>query len=83
VKHIDRLAGSAPVRVLLTLAPYAVYAAVLGASLVTIGDGSVTGLRVHLRKGTRVPPGSHVLNPAGMPPHRVYEIERGRSTRKG
>ena len=50
---------------------------------VTIGDGSVIGLRVHLRKGTRVPPGSRVLNPAGMPPHRVYELERGRGSRKG
>lgn len=50
---------------------------------VTIGDGSVIGLRVHLRKGTQVPPGSHVVSPAGMPPHRVYELERGRGTRGG
>jgi acetyltransferase-like isoleucine patch superfamily enzyme len=51
--------------------------------LVTIGDNSVIGLRVHLRRGTRVPPGTHILNPAGMDPHRVYELERGRGARGG
>lgn len=50
---------------------------------VTIGDGSVIGLRVHLRKGTQVAPGSRMLSPAGFPPHRVYELERGRETRGG
>jgi hypothetical protein len=50
---------------------------------VTIGDGSVIGLRVHLRKGTQVPPGSRILCPAGMSPHRVHEIEHGHGTRRG
>jgi UDP-3-O-[3-hydroxymyristoyl] glucosamine N-acyltransferase len=49
---------------------------------VTIGDGSVIGLRVHLRKDTKIPPGSHILDLAGMDPHRVYEIERGRRTKE-
>ena len=55
MKLIDRMAGSAPVRIALTLAAYAVYAAVLGASLVpavtlgmlafrsTVGGGSGLG----------------------------------------
>ena len=50
---------------------------------VRIGDNSVIGLRVHLRKGTQIPPDSHVVSPAGMPPHRVYELERSRGTRGG
>jgi hypothetical protein len=44
---------------------------------VTIGDGSVIGLRASVRRGTTVPPGSRILSPAGLPPDRVYEIERG------
>jgi len=44
---------------------------------VTIGDGSVIGLRAYIRKGTKVPPGSHIISPAGLPPDRVYELERG------
>jgi hypothetical protein len=45
---------------------------------VVVGDGSLVGLRTHVRRGTRLPPGSRVLSPAGMPPDRVYELERGR-----
>jgi acetyltransferase-like isoleucine patch superfamily enzyme len=44
---------------------------------VTIGDGSVIGLRSHVRRGTNVPPGSRLISPAGLSPERVYEIERG------
>ena len=44
---------------------------------VTIGDGSVIGLRAYIRKGTRVPPGSRLISPSGLPPYRVYELERG------
>jgi hypothetical protein len=51
---------------------------------VTIGDGNVIGLREHLTKDTKIPPGTHLLGPAGMDPHRVYEHkhEHGHGTRE-
>lgn len=58
------------------------YLAAIGDNSV-IGGSSVIGVRVHLRKGTRVPPGSRIMSPAGMPPHRVHQLERGRKPRGG
>jgi hypothetical protein len=92
VKLIDRLAGSAAVRVVLTLAAYAVYAAVLGASLVppvalgtiafrrfAAGGQGLGGIAMFCPCAA----GSRILCPAGMSPHRVHEIEHGHGTRRG
>jgi carbonic anhydrase/acetyltransferase-like protein (isoleucine patch superfamily) len=44
---------------------------------VTIGDGSVIGLKAYVRRGRQVPPGSRVTSLAGLPIARALELERG------
>jgi hypothetical protein len=47
----------------------------------TVGNGASVGIRVFLRKGTKVPPGAHVAALGGMSPRGVVGLERG--LRKG
>ena len=44
---------------------------------VTIGDGSVIGMKAYVRKGKQVPPGTRMTTVAGMPVSRALDLERG------
>lgn len=44
---------------------------------VTVGDGSVIGMRAYVRRGKRIPPGTRIASLAGLTFKRVNEIERG------
>jgi len=44
---------------------------------VTIGDGSVIGLKAYVRRGRQVPPGSRVTTLAGLPLARALDLEKG------
>jgi hypothetical protein len=44
---------------------------------VTIGDGSVIGMKAYVRKGKQLPPGSRMTSVAGVPFARALDLERG------
>ena len=44
---------------------------------VTVGDGSVIGIRAYVRKGRQIPPGTRITSVAGLPFHRALDLERG------
>jgi hypothetical protein len=44
---------------------------------VTVGDGSVIGLKAYLRRGRHVPPGSRITAVAGVSIERAIALERG------
>jgi carbonic anhydrase/acetyltransferase-like protein (isoleucine patch superfamily) len=43
---------------------------------VTIGDGSVIGMKAYVRKGRQIPPGTHITTLAGIPISRALDLER-------
>jgi carbonic anhydrase/acetyltransferase-like protein (isoleucine patch superfamily) len=44
---------------------------------VTIGDGSVIGMKAYIRKGKQIPPGTKMTSVAGLPYSRALDLERG------
>ena len=44
---------------------------------VTVGDGSVIGMRAYVRKGKQIPPGTRITSVAGLPFGRALDLERG------
>jgi hypothetical protein len=44
---------------------------------VTIGDGSVIGMKAYVRRGKHLPPGSRLSSMAGLPLERALDLERG------
>ena len=48
---------------------------------VTVGDGSVIGMRAYVRKGKQIPPGTRITSVAGLPFERALDLERGTFTR--
>jgi hypothetical protein len=44
---------------------------------VTIGDGSVIGMKAYVRKGKQIPPGTRMTTVAGLPYSRALDLERG------
>jgi hypothetical protein len=44
---------------------------------VTIGDGSVIGMKAYVRRGKVLPPGSRLTSMAGLPLQRALDLERG------
>jgi hypothetical protein len=44
---------------------------------VTIGDGSVIGMKAYVRKGKQIPPGTRMTSVAGLPYSRALDLERG------
>ncbi len=44
---------------------------------VTIGDGSVIGMKSFVRKGRQIPPGTRMTAVAGLPYARAMQLERG------
>lgn len=48
---------------------------------VTVGDGSVIGMRAYVRKGKRIPPGTRITTVAGLPFGRALDLERGTFSR--
>jgi hypothetical protein len=44
---------------------------------VTIGDGSVIGMKAYVRKGKQIPPGTKMTAVAGLPYSRALDLERG------
>jgi carbonic anhydrase/acetyltransferase-like protein (isoleucine patch superfamily) len=44
---------------------------------VTIGDGSVIGMKTYVRKGRQIPPGTHMTTVAGIPIARAVALEKG------
>jgi carbonic anhydrase/acetyltransferase-like protein (isoleucine patch superfamily) len=49
---------------------------------VQIGDNSTVGLRVYVRKGRKIPPGSRITSLAGMDARDIHDLERGRGGRR-
>ncbi len=44
---------------------------------VTIGDGSVIGMKAYVRKGKQIPAGTKMTSVAGLPYSRALDLERG------
>ena len=44
---------------------------------VTIGDGSVIGMKAYVRRGRHLPPGTHMTSLAGIPIERARALEKG------
>jgi len=44
---------------------------------VTIGDGSVIGMKAFVRKGRQIPPGTHMTSLAGIPIAQALALEKG------
>jgi carbonic anhydrase/acetyltransferase-like protein (isoleucine patch superfamily) len=44
---------------------------------VTIGDGSVIGMKAYVRRGRQIPPGTHLTCVAGIPIARALALEKG------
>lgn len=44
---------------------------------VTVGDGSIIGMKAYVRKGKQIPAGSRMTSVAGLPLSRALDLERG------
>jgi hypothetical protein len=44
---------------------------------VTVGDGAIVGMKAYIRKNRKIAPGARIAAMAGLPTHRLYELERG------